>query len=493
MTRDEARELFFSRWREMSLIDSTAAVLGWDEQVMMPPRGASWRASQFAMLAKLSHEILVSPSLGEALTTLASDGSDPIVSAQAKEGLRRHERASRLSPSLVSEMAEVCSLAQPEWRKARQDSDHARFAPWLERIVRLKRMEADSVGWKDHPYDALIDEYEPGTTTGSIRSLFASLAPAVSAIVARRADEPGTQEPAGHYPVEEQRKLGEMAARFVGFCFESGRLDVSTHPFCSGIAPGDCRLTTRYKPTGFIESFFGVLHEAGHGLYEQGIPAEWAGTPLGQAASLGIHESQSRLWENQVGRSAPFWAFWFPIAKSFFPGALKETNPTDFLKTLRVAKPGFIRVEADETTYNLHIVLRFEMETALLSGDLAVSGLPDAWNRRFLELFGLAVPDDRRGYLQDVHWSGGGLGYFPTYTLGNLYASQFMAAARRELPNLEHDLSRGDVTGLLDWLRRHVHSKGRSVRPEEICRLATGEAPTTAYLLAHLGSLAPAS
>jgi len=491
MTREENRDFFTSRWREMSLLDSTAAVLGWDEQVMMPHGGASWRASQFSLLARMSHAIIVDPKLGDALRAVAADETDPALAAQAREGLRRHERAARLSPELVAELAEVCSLAQPEWRKARHDSDHERFRPWLERIVRLKRMEADSVGWKDHPYDALIDEYEPGTTTGSIRTLFAELAPAVSAIVARRAYETPVLEPAGNYPIDEQKKLGEMAARSVGFCFESGRLDVSTHPFCSGIAPGDCRLTTRYKPTGFVESFFGVLHEVGHGLYEQGLPAELAGTPLGQAASLGIHESQSRLWENQIGRSKPFWEFWYPIVRTFFPGPLKGASLDSFLKTLHVARPGFIRVEADETTYNLHIVLRFEMETALLSGDLSVADLPSAWNGRFEALLGLKVPDNRHGYLQDVHWSGGGLGYFPTYTLGNLYAAQFMAAARRALPDLEKDLMRGCSAGLLEWLRKNIHAKARSLRPEDLCSQATGEAPTTRYLLAHLESLAP--
>lgn len=493
MTRDEARDLFTSRWREMSLLDSTAAVLGWDEQVMMPHGGSAWRAAQFALLARMSHAIIVDPKLGEAIRTVAVDETDPALAAQAREGLRRHERAGRLSPELVAELAEVCSLAQPEWRKARHDSDHDRFRPWLERIVRLKRMEADSVGWKDHPYDALIDEYEPGTTTRSIRALFADLAPAVSAIAARRAHEAPIHEPAGNYPIEEQKKLGEMVARSVGFCFDSGRLDVSTHPFCSGIAPGDCRLTTRYKASGFAESFFGVLHEVGHGLYEQGLPVDFAGTPLGQAASLGIHESQSRLWENQIGRSKPFWTFWYPIVQTFFPGPLKGVGPEVFLKTLHVAKPGFIRVEADETTYNLHIVLRFEMETALLSGDLVVAELPSGWNHRFEALLGLKVPDNRHGYLQDVHWSGGGFGYFPTYTLGNLYAAQFMAAAKRALPNLENDLAHGSTVGLLGWLRKNIHAKGRSLRPEELCKEATGEALSTKYLLAHLESLAPKS
>jgi carboxypeptidase Taq len=234
-----------------------------------------------------------------------------------------------------------------------------------------------------------------------------------------------------------------------------------------------------------------VLHEVGHGLYEQGLPRELSGTPLGQAASLGIHESQSRLWENQIGRSRAFWTFWLPVVRTFFPGPLRDAGLDSFLQTLHVAKPGFIRVEADETTYNLHIVLRFEMETALLSGDLTVDDLPSAWNSRFEKLLGLKVPDNRHGYLQDVHWSGGGLGYFPTYTLGNLYAAQFMAAARRALPDLEIDLSRGCSAKLLGWLRNNIHSKGRAFRPEDLCRQATGEAPSTKYLLAHLETLAP--
>jgi carboxypeptidase Taq len=275
--------------------------------------------------------------------------------------------------------------------------------------------------------------------------------------------------------VDAQQAFAREAAAAIGFDFEAGRLDVTTHPFCSGIGPGDCRITTRYNPRFFNEAFFGVLHEAGHGIYEQGLAAEHFGAPLGSYCSLGIHESQSRLWENQVGRGRPFWEHFFPKAQRAFPAPLKDVTAADFYFAVNGVGPSFIRVEADEATYNLHIILRFELELGLLTGDLKPADLPGAWNERFAKMFGLTPPDDRQGCLQDIHWSMGGLGYFPTYTLGNLYAAQLMAAARTQLPGLEADFARGQFGRLKGWLNEHVHRPGRSYRAGELCRRVTVE------------------
>ncbi len=331
----------------------------------------------------------------------------------------------------------------------------------------MLRQKAQAIGYKTVPYDALLDEYEPGATTAEITTLFAALradlVPLVSAIAAS-GRRPRRDILERDYPVEQQKQFGQAAAAAIGFDFEAGRLDVTTHPFCSGIGPGDCRITTRYNPRHFNESFFGILHEAGHGIYEQGLPAEHFGTPLGTFASLGIHESQSRLWENQVGRGQPFWEHFFPLARQAFPAALDDVGLDDFLFAINDVQPSFIRVEADEATYNMHIILRFELEQALVSGDLKPADVPGAWNEKFHQFFALTPPTHAKGCLQDIHWSMGGIGYFPTYTLGNLYAAQFMEQARHDLADLDGEFRAGRFHGLKGWLNEKIHSAGQRHR-----------------------------
>jgi carboxypeptidase Taq len=288
------------------------------------------------------------------------------------------------------------------------------------------------------------------------------------------------------FPVEVQKQFAETAAKAIGFDFQAGRLDTTTHPFCSGIGPGDCRITTRYNPKFFNESFFGVLHEAGHGIYDQGLPADHFGTALGTFCSLGIHESQSRLWENQVGRGQPFWDYFFAKAQQAFPKALTDVSLDDFYFAINESRPSFIRVEADEATYNLHIIMRFEFELELLSGNLQAQDVPSAWNERFTKMFGITPADDRQGCLQDIHWSMGGLGYFPTYTLGNLYAAQLMDAAKAKFPGLEDDFRRGEFSRLKTWLNQEVHSRGRAYRSEELCKIVTGQGLSHTALMKYL-------
>jgi carboxypeptidase Taq len=466
------------RSKELGVLNSCAAVLGWDQQTYMPPSGAGLRGEQMALLASISHQKLTDPKIGELLAAAESQPDlDDAARANLRELRRGYDRATKLPQSLVEELARVTTQAQQAWQQAKSKNDFATFRPWLEKVVALKRQEAAAVGFTEHPYNALIEEYEPGTTVAQLRDLFAGLTRDLVPLN-RRIAESGKKPDAAilhrEFPIDRQKVFAEAAAAAFGFDFAAGRLDTTAHPFCSGFGPGDCRITTRYNPRFFNEAFFGVLHETGHALYEQNLPAEHFGTPLGAACSFGIHESQSRLWENQVGRGRPFWEHFFPRLQQTFPSALAGVGLDAFYFAVNDVKPSLIRVEADEATYNLHIALRFELELSLLTGDLPVADLPRVWNERIKALLGLDVPSDARGCLQDIHWSFGGIGYFPTYTLGNLYAAQFMEAARRDLPGLDDDFRRGEFARLRGWLTDRIHRHGQRYRAPELCRRATG-------------------
>jgi carboxypeptidase Taq len=477
----EAYQDLLRRICEANVLASCGSVLSWDESTYMPRQGSAFRGEQMGLIARLVHEMTTAPAIGELLAQV--EGSDVVrdpesdAAVNVREIRRGYDRAVKVPAALVEELAKVTTRAQQVWRDARKASDFALFRPHLETIARLLRDKADAIGYATTRYDALLDEYEPGATAAEITTLFAALraelVPLIAAI-ANSGKKPDRDILHREYPVERQRLFAESAAAAVGFDFDAGRLDVSAHPFCSGIGPGDCRITTRYNERHFNESFFGVLHETGHALYEQGLPAEHAGTPRGTYCSLGIHESQSRLWENQVGRGRPFWEHFFPRARQTFPQALRDVSLEAWLFAINDVQPSYIRVEADEATYNLHIVLRFELEQALLTGDLAAADVPAAWNEKFEQMFGLKVGSDAQGCLQDIHWSFGGLGYFPTYTLGNLYSAQLMDAARKQLGGLEDDFRRGEFGRLKGWLNEKVHRPGMRWRAGELCRRVTG-------------------
>jgi carboxypeptidase Taq len=479
MTPQQAYADLLHRVKEARLLESCSGVLGWDERTYMPREGSAHRAEQIALLARMTHELLTAPDVGDLLE--AVEQSEIVREADAavnvREIRRTYDRLVKLPKSLVEELARITTRAQQVWQDARKDNDYARFQPWLAKILHLKHLEAEAVGYTTGPYDALLDEYEPGATAAEITKVFeelrADLVPLISAI-AISGKRPPREILHREFPVDRQQIFGQAAAAAIGFEFGAGRLDVTSHPFCSGIGPGDCRLTTRYNARFFNEAFFGILHEAGHGIYDQGLAPEHFGTPLGSAVSLGIHESQSRLWENQVGRGRPFWTHFFPRARQVFPDTLYDVSLDDWLFAINDVQPSFIRVEADEATYNLHIILRFEMEQALLNGDLKPADVPGVWNEKFQQSFGLLPPDDARGCLQDIHWSMGGLGYFPTYTLGNLYAAQFMEQVRQDLGDLDSDFSRGEFGRLKGWLNEKIHRPGMRYRPRALCERITG-------------------
>ena len=478
----EAYEELIRRVREARLLGSCAAVLGWDQRTYMPAKGALHRAQQIALLAGMVHEQTTAPAIGELLGEVEGSESvregDSAVAVNVREMRRRYDRECKLPRALVTELARTCTLARDVWVQARRESDFALFRPWLEKIVVLKRQEAEAVGYAGVPYDALLDDYEPGETAGHLATLFAELrddlVPLVAAIQAtgRRPDIAILQR---EYPVDRQEAFGRSAAAMIGFDFTAGRLDETTHPFCSGIGPGDTRLTTRYDPRDFGDAFFSILHEAGHGIYDQGLDPTLYGTPMGSAVSLAIHESQSRLWENFVGRSRAFWDHVFPLARRTFPEGLVDVTLDAFYFAINDCRPSFIRVDADEVTYNLHVLLRFELEQALISGDLPAADVPAAWNEAVQRYFDLTPPDNSRGCLQDTHWSGGAIGYFPTYTLGNLYAAQFFGQAREDLGDLEAQFRRGEFAPLKEWLRTKIHRHGQRYRAADLVAAVTGK------------------
>lgn len=481
--------------RRAALLESAGAVLSWDRETYMPSAGAEHRASQLSLLSGIHHQAATDPRIGELLEALhdsaLNDSPERDSAVNLRELRRRYDRQRRLPQTLVEEIARVTALAQHHWAEARQADDFQKFAPWLADVIRLKREEADAVGFAadGEMYDALLDQYEPECTSEEVATVFGrlreKLVPLLDVI---RGCEHGPDESilVRHYPVEQQERLGREAAEAIGFDFSAGRLDVAAHPFCSGTGPGDCRLTTRYDDRFFSGSFFGTLHESGHGLYEQGLPRDAWGTPLGTAVSLGIHESQSRLWENIVGRSHAFWQYFYPKAQACFPEALGQTSLEQFVFAVNAVKPSLIRVEADEVTYNLHVMLRFDIERDLIAGRLTVDDLPGAWNERFRSDFGIQSETDADGCMQDVHWSAGLFGYFPTYALGNMYASQFFEAARRELGDPDARFAAGEFRSLLDWLREHIHHQGQRLPAGRLVEVVTGEPLSDEPLIRHL-------
>jgi carboxypeptidase Taq len=485
--------------REAAIIESVEEALGWDERTYLPPEGGEYRAEQMTFLSGLAHQKQTNPRLGELLNELAagdfvkdphSDGATTI-----RELKREYDKQVKLPQSLVEELTRASVLGQQAWSKARENNDYTSFAPHAEKLFDLKRQEAACLGYEQHVYDALLDDYEPGAKTAEVTKVLADLrtqlVPLVQGIMhsGRTAPLEILQRP---YPPAAQETFGKAAATAIGFDFRRGRLDVTDHPFCSGLGPHDCRITTRYDERFFNSAFFGILHEAGHGIYDQGLRPDQFGLPPGTAISLGIHESQSRLWENLVGRSRAFWQHFFPRLQTAFPSAVSDVKLDDFFWAINHVAPSLIRVEADEATYNLHIIIRFELEQALLTDELKIADLPAAWREKYQQYLGVEPATDADGCLQDIHWSAALIGYFPTYSLGNLYASQFFEQADRDLGGLAGMFARGEFQPLKKWLNEQIHSRGQCYSATELVKLVTGQPLSPAPLMRHLrGKLEP--
>ena len=494
----DAYDALITELRELALLGSISSALGWDEQTHLPPKGADHRANQISYLAAMQHRRFTSPRIGELLQAVESSDlvkhSDSDIAVNVRETRRNYDKARKLPESLVEEMSRHSVLSQQAWTEARKRADFPAFVPYLERTLQLKKQEAACIGYTTQPYDALLDAYEPGDTSADIARVFEQLRGPLVDLIRRvgesRRPAPPVEIMQRTFPAAAQEAFAKEAAARIGFDFDAGRLDVSVHPFCSELGPHDVRITTRYDEHQFNDAFFGVLHETGHGLYDMGLPAEHYGTPLGSFVSMGIHESQSRMWENLVGRSRAFWSFFLPKARETFSEALGGVSDDDWYRAINDIRPSLIRVEADEATYNLHILLRFEMEQAMMSGDLGVADLPAAWNERMKSYLGLTPPDAATGVLQDIHWAFGGIGYFPTYTLGNLYAAQFFEQARKDLGDLDAQFARGEFRPLLDWLRQNIHRHGQRYKARELVRRVTGKDLTAQPLLDYLNGKA---
>ncbi len=478
---------------ELKYLKSTLGVLHWDQNVNMPEKGAGARASKISYLSGLVHEKFLSPEIEKLLMALKVELEVGRLNRERevviREVLREFERDKKLPTEFVKEFAQVTAEAFSVWVRAKKESNFKIFLPHLKKIVELVRKEAELVGYNQSPYDALLDVYEPYTSTEEMEMIFAELKSFLVPFLQKIQNAPKEVTPGiirGTFPIQKQMEFSKRVAEKMGYDFSAGRLDVSPHPFTTEFHPYDVRITTRFEEPDLMPALMATIHEAGHALYEQGIPAENFGTPLGESVSLGIHESQSRVWENIVGRGKAFWQYFYPILQSEFPEPFSKIAFEDFYRALNYVKPSLIRVEADEVTYNLHIILRFEIEKGLVEGNVAVEDLPEIWSAKMKEYLGVEVPGDAQGVLQDIHWSGGSIGYFPTYTLGNLYSAQFYEAAKRDVLNLEEELSRGEFSHFREWLRKNIHIHGKFYRAQDLVQNVTGEPLKPQYFVDYL-------
>ncbi len=480
------------RMREVSALSSVAGLLSWDQETMMPQGAAAVRAEQSAAIAGVVHEKFVDPQMGDMLRKLQANADKLTFSERVvvRERLRDYEKSIKLPPSLVREMARVASQAQSVWIQARAASDFKKFAPWLKKTVDLKRQQAEAYGYEDHPYDALLDDYEPRMTIKELDPVIDNLRGGLVPIIDKILHAETTLDNSllkRLYPQVGQEAVGRELMRAMRMSASTSRLDRSAHPFCAGIAsPTDVRITARYNERYLPQALYGIIHESGHALYEQGLEEKHIGTPLAEAVSLGIHESQSRLWENIIGRSRNFVAFLFSLLKKHFPQALSDVTEDDFYKAINRVTPTFIRVEADEVTYNMHIVLRYEIEKALLTGDMQVKDLPGIWNDGMEDYLEIRPDNDAQGVLQDTHWASGLVGYFPTYLLGNLYAAQFWYMLSKNVSDVDRRIARGEFQSILDWLRKHIHRHGRAYSSSELVNRVTGKPLSATYFLDYL-------
>lgn len=487
---DRTFPALLARMQELKDLNGVIGLATWDQETYLPPKASDARAHQLSTLQGLYHERLVDPRLGEVLAWAAAHpGLDADQRAMVRVLNHERDRAVRVPQALVKALAEAQSRALNAWRQARKEKRFALFQPALARLLRLRREQADAYGHEGERYDALLEGYEPGMRvsrlTPVLTALRDALIPMVAAITAAPRKVPDLLE-GRRFDEEAQWRFTLRLLEAIGFDMEAGRQDRSIHPFTGGTHPRDVRLTTRIDETNPLNALFGTIHEAGHGLYEQGFAEADYRTPLASSPSMGLHESQSRLWENVVGRSRAFWEHFFPPLREAFPEALAGVDLAGFHSAVNRVSPSLIRTEADEVTYNLHIVLRYELELLLIHDELPLEDVPAAWNERMRRYLGVTPPDDTLGVLQDIHWSWGEFGYFPTYALGNLYSASLYLAAERAMPELTERIRRGELLPLRDWLREQVHRPGYRLSAEELVRKVTGQGLTDTDFLRYL-------
>jgi carboxypeptidase Taq len=487
----DALERLKERLAEVMDLGKVIRLLSWDQQTMMPPAGTGHRADQMATVQRLAHELFVDPEVGRMLDELQSleesldpDSDDAALIAVTR---RDYEKAVKVPAALRAAMTRAAAEARPVWVKAKSEADFPSFLPSLERIVELKREYVDCVAdGAAERYDVLLDDYEPQTTTAEVRTLFEELKPPLVELIAElRERDVDDSFLHGDFPPDRQRALSHEVLELFGHRPDSWRIDPTEHPFASGAGRDDIRITTNYHPDS-LESLFSTMHEYGHGLYSHQQPQHLERLPTGQACSLGIHESQSRLWENLVGRSLPFWQLFYPRLQEAYPEQFGAVELERFHAGIHAVKPGLIRIQADEVTYGMHVMLRFELEQDIVEGRVALRDLPQVWNEKMMEYLGVEVPDDGHGVLQDVHWSGGSIGYFSTYLIGTVASVQIWEAAGRDLPELGEQVGRGEFAPLRDWLGEHIHALGRKFSPQETLHRATGSSLSAQPYLDYL-------
>lgn len=458
----------------------------------MPKNGAESRAEHLAWISKTVHEKITDPRIGELITSLEVEDLDEIQRANVRISKKAHQRATCLPSDFVEDFARLRSQAHHTWAEAREKDDFSLFRDDLSKILDMTRRKAEYFGYTDSPYNALLDQYETGLTVGKLDPLFKGLRDSVSPLV-RLVSESGVTPDnkwvdGVNWPKKSQEMLSQKVSESIGFDFNSGRRDSSVHPFCGGPNPFDVRWTTRYDESEPFGSLFGSMHETGHGTYEQGRPESLAYQPAGKACGLGIHESQSRLWENQIGRSLEFCEWVIPLWRECFPGKMDDVTPEMLWRSVNQIQPSFIRTESDEATYNLHIMIRYELEKMMIEGDIEVDQIPDIWNEYYDRYLGISPPNRKLGVLQDIHWCMGAIGYFPTYTLGNLYAAQLLESARNDIVDHDENIRNGMFGPLLDWMRKKIHTRGSILEPAELIEEATGRPPTPEPFVSYLAS-----
>ena len=487
-TRDQY-SIYREHMRKLADVKSALALMQWDQETYLPAKGAGFRSQQIATLSELAHELATAGSLGSLLESLENvSGLSETEKKNISLNREDFEKQKKYPAAFVRKMSETVSKSFNAWNLAKKENRFSLFEKELSALVKLKIEETEILGFIEHPYDALMDEFEKGSTVKQVDKLFGDMRPRLLEIL-EKIQEKTPPEDAFLFKSFDKKKQWDFGMQVIaelGFDFEAGRQDLSSHPFSTSFNKFDVRITTRIDEFDFSSMLFSCMHETGHALYEQGLPESEYGLPSGEFASLGIHESQSRLWENHVGRSRAFWKFHFPLVQEKFADAFAAISEDKFYKAVNKVKPSLIRTESDELTYHFHVMIRYEIEKMLIRGDLKTGDIPSGWNEQYRKYLGVEVPDDQRGCLQDVHWSHGSFGYFPTYSLGSFYAAQFFAAAHKSDPQVNAKMEKGDTEALLGWLRQRVHGSGRIMNSEEICKKATGEGLNVRYFLDYL-------
>lgn len=472
--------------RKITDVSFANGLLSWDQEVYMPPKGAATRASQSATLSGIAHELFTGKEMQGLLGNLTGNSKlsefETKNVALVKKDFDRHKK---YSTAFVEKLSKTVSESFIAWQEARKKNNFQLFKPFLDKLIQLKKEECELLGYENHPYNAMLDLYEPGITVAELDVIFDDVAKKLGPFVRQILEQPEIDNSVlyQHYNKDKQWNFGIDLLKNMGYDFDAGRQDISSHPFSIGFGPNDVRVTTRIDENNLSEMIWSCIHEGGHALYEQGFEIEYYGLPACEASSLAVHESQSRLWENMVGRSLPYWAANYPALQNVFADQLKNVSLNDFYRMINKVSPSLIRTNADELTYQFHVMIRYEIEKAILTNEIKTDELPEFWNSQYAKYLSVSVPDDASGILQDIHWSHGSFGYFPTYSLGSFYSTQYFYAAEKQIPGLHSEIQKNNMAPLLNWLRKNIHNKGRMENAQELCLNATGEKLNFSYFM----------